>query len=128
MAAAIPSGYRLCASTDEAHDHPIYCVAYSPAVHQNDDDGSNKSALQCFSTCAGQYIHIYEIQTADNKVLDVGKLHGMEGNHVVDGRDLGETRRNNFGDASSTTDTALEHVGVLDVGKLSENGGTICDA
>jgi len=36
--------------------------------------------------------------------------------------DLGETRRNNFGDASSTTDTALEHVGVLDVGKLSENG------
>eukprot|EP00984_Skeletonema_dohrnii_P002683 scaffold927_cov67-Skeletonema_dohrnii-CCMP3373.AAC.3 len=52
----------------------------------------------------------------------------MEGNHVVDGRDLGETRRNNFGDASSATDTALEHVGVLDVGKLSENGGTICDA
>jgi len=66
MAAAIPSGYRLCASTNEDHDHPIYCVAFSPAVHQNDDDGS-KSALRYFSTCAGQYIHIYEVHAADNK-------------------------------------------------------------
>ncbi len=63
MATAIPSGYRLCASINEAHEHPIYCVAFSPALHENDDDGS-KSALKYFSTCAGQFIHVYEVDTA----------------------------------------------------------------
>ena len=63
----MPSGYRLSASINEDHQHPIYCVAFSPAEHQNDDDGSKKSALKYFSTCAGQYVHIYEISNDANK-------------------------------------------------------------
>jgi len=53
----MPSGYRLSASIEEAHGHPIYCVAFSPSVHQNDDDGGE---LKYFATCAGKYVHIYE--------------------------------------------------------------------
>ena len=63
MATAIPSGYRLSASIHEDHEHPIYCVAFSPALHENDDDGS-KSTLKYFATCAGQFIHVYEVDTA----------------------------------------------------------------
>lgn len=67
-AAAVPSGYRLSASINEDHQHPIYCVAFSPAEHKNDDaEGSKKSALKYFSTCAGQYVHIYEISNDANK-------------------------------------------------------------
>eukprot|EP00986_Skeletonema_menzelii_P019016 scaffold27052_cov169-Skeletonema_menzelii.AAC.4 len=61
MAAALPSGYRLSASIKEAHEHPIYCVSFSPADHKNEVGGSNKSALKYFSTCAGQFVHIYEV-------------------------------------------------------------------
>jgi hypothetical protein len=62
--------FRLSASIEESHGHPIYCAAFSPAVHKNDDDDDDgsESTLKYFATCAGQYVHIYEVDTAVSTV------------------------------------------------------------
>lgn len=68
----MPSGYRLSASIEEAHGHPIYCVAFSPSVHHSDDDGGEPNPnLKYFATCAGKYAHIYEYRVSHVNIRQV---------------------------------------------------------
>lgn len=77
----IPTGFRLSGGAKELHKHPIYCVAWSTDsyVAASEDvseedmssdyrDGSATPPLssdalmyQCFATCAGPFVTIYEV-------------------------------------------------------------------
>ena len=70
-------GYRLSASIKEAHGHPIYCAAFSPASHHHSDnnggDDNSNECLKYFATCAGPYAHIYEVGSSTTAVSNVNE-------------------------------------------------------
>jgi hypothetical protein len=59
---ALPEGFKCVGSAKEAHGQQIYCVAWSQDLYQ-DNEGK---ALQCFATCGGNVVSVYEVHEDDS--------------------------------------------------------------
>ena len=78
-----PTGFQLNGAAKESHECPIYCVAWSPHIHEIESvvDSSQKAKersnefISYFATCGGPHATIYEVVTS----LDHGKNSNENG-------------------------------------------------
>jgi polycomb protein EED len=60
----LPDGFKCVGSVKEEHGKQIYCVSWSGDSYQDKEDGK---VLQCFATCGGNTVSVYEISEENEK-------------------------------------------------------------